>query len=123
MKKTVEFTIENKTYELMFNIKSLALLERKLNKSITYLFAAGAKELVKQIDIGFTVSALQVGLNLSSVDEAYTVVENFCADGNDIDQMNAYIIQAVIATGLFTRGVAQTKQEETAPKTKAKKTK
>ena len=106
MKKTIEIKFNKKTYELCYTIKSLAMMERLINKSITYIFSSGVDNLVKQANIDFTVAGLVAGLNLKSQDDAYDFVDEFCQAGGNLDELNGKIIEAVIATGLFIQGTA-----------------
>lgn len=121
MKKSVEIKIGDKTHELCYNIRNLEKYERLLGKSITFLFATGTASLVRQTDIRFTVSGMIVGLHLKDEDEAYDLIDLYCKEGGSLDRLNAKIIEAVLATGLFTTGAAkelekvvpkETKQEE-----------
>ena len=107
MKKSAEIKVGDKTHELCYDIRSLAKLEKLIGKSITFLFAAGAVNLVRQSDIAFTVAALICGLKLKNEDEAYDLIDAYCKAGNDLDHLNAAIIEAVIATGLFTMGTVE----------------
>jgi len=118
MKNTVMIKIDGKDRELCYTIKNLAMLEKLIGKSITYLFSAGSAALVRQADISFTVAGLVTGLNLKNEDEAYDLIEAYCEAGDDLDRMNAHIIKAIVATGLFTRGTAP--EKETVPKDKEK---
>jgi hypothetical protein len=114
MKNTIELKIGKKTYSLCYTIKALAALEKLIGKSVTYMFSIGSAGLVKQADIAFTVAGLVTGLNLKSEDEAYDLIEAYCEAGDDLDRMNAKIIEAILATGLFTLGTAP--KADTVPK-------
>jgi len=120
VKKTVEIIIENKTYELCYDIKKLSRFERLIGKSIVFMFSVGSAGLVQQADIKFTVSGLVVALDLKNEDEAYDLIEKYCETIGDLDHLNAKIIEAVLATGLFTPGIAK-EQEEAVPKKTQKK--
>lgn len=118
MKKTTEIKFNKKTYELCYTIKSLAMMERLINKSITYIFSSGVQNLVRQANIDFTVAGLVAGLNLNSQDEAYDFVDSYCQAGGNLDELNGKIIEAVVATGLFTQGMAPNNQESVPKKQK-----
>lgn len=120
MKNTVMVKIDGKDKELCYTIKSLAMLEKLIGKSITYLFSAGSAALVRQADISFTVAGLITGLNLKNEDESYDLIESYCKAGGDLDQLNAKIIEAIVATGLFTPGTATQNQEKAVPKKQEK---
>lgn len=107
MKKSVEIKIGDKTHELCYNIRTLDKYERLLGKSITFLFAVGTTSLVRQTDIRFTVSGMITGLHLKDEDAAYDLIDLYCEAGGSLDQLNAKIIEAVLATGLFTMGTAK----------------
>lgn len=123
MKKTVEIKVDNKTFELMFNIQKLMILEKRIGQSITYLFSKGSDYLVKSLDIGFTNYSLQIGLNISE-DEAFNLIDEYCNEGGTIDLLNGKIMESILATGLFTMGTVKTQEKQEAvpaKKTKAKK--
>ena len=100
MKKTVEMTAAGKTWELCFTIRSLAVFERKIGKSVISLFAGGVVYLVQTMDIDATVAGLRCALSLSE-DEAYDLIDEVCRGGGNLDYINGCIINAIRATGLF----------------------
>lgn len=118
MKKTVEIKIGAKTYELCYDIRSLARLEKLLGKSIIYTFGSGGTHMLRQMDIGFTVAGLIVALKMKSEDEAYNFIDAYCEAGGDIDHLGGSIVEAIYATGLFTMGTAKS---ETVPTVKNEK--
>ncbi|WP_196600030.1 hypothetical protein [Pectinatus frisingensis] len=115
MKNSVDIIIGKadnpiKKYELCFNIKSLARMERAIGKSITSLFAAGPRGLVQQLDINVTASALQNGImgdKETDIEKAYDIIQEFCDNGGTLDRLNAKIITAINGTGLFIPGVKE----------------
>ncbi|MDQ0204068.1 hypothetical protein [Pectinatus haikarae] len=119
MKNSVDIVIGKadkpiKKYELCFNIKSLARMERAIGKSITSLFAAGPRGLVQQLDINVTTAALQNGIvddKGIDIEQAYDIIQEFCDNGGTLDRLNAKIITAINETGLFIPGVKETPPE------------
>lgn len=118
MKKSVEIKIKDKVYELCYDIRSLARLEKLIGKSIIYTFGSGGAHMLRQVDIGFTVAGLIVALKMKSEDEAYDFIDAYCEAGGDIDRLGGSIIEAIYATGLFTMGTAK---NETVPMAKKEK--
>ncbi|WP_196602163.1 hypothetical protein [Pectinatus frisingensis] len=117
MKNSVDIIIGKadnpiKKYELCFNIKSLARMERAIGKSITSLFAAGPRGLVQQLDINVTAAALQNGIvndndKAVEIEQTYDIIQEFCDNGGTLDRLNAKIITAINETGLFIPGVKE----------------
>ena len=107
MKKSVEIKIKDKVYELCYDIRSLARLEKLIGKSLIYVFGNGGAHMLRQTDIGFTVAGLIVGLKLKSEDEAYDLIDAYCEAGGDVDHICGIVIEAIVVTGLFTMGMAK----------------
>ena len=101
MKKTVKIKIHGKDKEIGFSIRQLSMLEEDINCSIMGIFRGGA---VKNTNLKFTVGALRHGTAGGiSEDEAYDLIEKYCEEST-LDDLNAKIIEAIFATGLFTPG-------------------
>lgn len=101
MKKTVKIKIGGKEKEIGFSIRQLARLEEDINCSIMGVFRGGA---VRNTNIKFTAAALHNGLSDEiGEDEAYDLIEKYCEEST-LDDLNAKIIAAIFATGLFTPG-------------------
>ena len=100
MKKTVEMTAAGKKWELCFTIRSLAVFERKIGKSVISLIAGGVVHMVKRMDIDATVAGLRCALSLSE-DAAYDLIDEVCQGGGNLDYINGCILEAIRATGLF----------------------
>lgn len=120
MKKTVTLKLENKIYELGYDIKQLSIFESLSGRSLISYFSAGSElEAVKRLNIRFTVSGLIAGMALESEDEAYDIIQEYCDNGGTLYQLNNIIGEAVQATGLFTVGrKTDEKKERTAQKKK-----
>ena len=117
MKKTIKIKIDKTEYELCYTIRSLAMFERLIGKSLTSLFSGSPQTLVQKANIDFTVAGLISGLSLKDEDAAYDLIDKYCAAGGDLDELNGAILAAVIETGLFTRGKTQQPKEKAAKKT------
>jgi hypothetical protein len=115
MKKTVEMTAAGKTWELCFNIRTLAAFERKLGTSVISLFAGGVVHLVEQMDIDATVAGLRCACGLSE-DAAYDLIDEVCAGGKNLDYINGCLFDAIRATGLFDPIAEETEAEGDAGK-------
>ena len=100
MKKTVEMTAAGKKWELCFTIRSLAVFERKIGKSVISLFTGGVVHMIERMDIDATVAGLRCALSLSE-DAAYDLIDEVCQGGGNLDYINGRIIDAIRATGLF----------------------
>ena len=104
MKKAIEFEQGNKKYTLMFSIRSLAGMERSLGRSILYLLASGIKGIVNQANIDFTAAGIKHGLQELGDKDPYDWIDEFCEAGGTLDEINGHIIEAITASGLFTKG-------------------
>lgn len=101
MKKTVKIKINGKEKEIGFTIRQLSTLEEDINCSIMGIFRGGA---VRNTNLKFTVAALRSGIaGEMSENEAYDLIEKYCEEST-LDDLNAKIIEAIFATGLFTPG-------------------
>ena len=118
MKKTIKIKIDKTEYELCYTIRSLAMFERLIGKSLTSLFSGSPQTLVQKANIDFTVAGLISGLSLKDEDAAYDLIDSYCKAGGDLDELNGAILAAVIETGLFTPGRIPKTVEKPAKKTK-----
>lgn len=128
MKKSIDLTINGIRYEICYDIRSLNTFERLFGRSITSLFSGSPELLAAKVGISFTVAGIITGAKtlagkgIVNEDEAYKLIDAYCADGGDLDHLNGIILSAIFATGLFTPGRMEKaeKPEAPAPTTKEK---
>lgn len=125
MKKTVVFKIGKENYELLFTIKSIAKMEKAYGQSITRFLQGifGAIVTVDENgktkvdtsyqdkigDIDFIKCGLECGL-VGKTDNfnVYEFIDEYCANGGILIELFNYIVEALLETGLFIKGVANT---------------
>lgn len=110
MKKNIEFESAGKKYSLLYTIKSLQGVERFTGRSLVLLIEQLLTNpaAANQVNITFTVGGIQYGLQGQNKDfDAYEWVDKFCDNGGVLNDLNSYILQGILATGLFTRGTAK----------------
>lgn len=135
MKKTVVFKIGQEKYELLFTIKSIAKMEKAYGQSITRFLQGifGAIVTVDENgktkvdtsyqdkigDIDFIKCGLECGL-VGKIDnfDAYEFIDEYCENGGILIELFNYIVEALLDTGLFIKGVANA--PEPTQKTKSK---
>ena len=135
MKKTVVFKIGKEKHELLFTIKSIAKMEKAYGQSITRFLQGifGAVVTVDENgktkvdtsyqdkigDVDFIKCGLECGL-VGKIDnfDAYEFIDKYCANGGILIELFNYIVEALLETGLFIKGVANT--PEPIQKTKSK---
>lgn len=106
MKKSIDFKVGEKSYSLMFNSRALAQVERSIGRSLIYMLGQIQinPAIANAVNIDFTAAGLKAGLQDKPKDfDAYDFIDAYCEDGA-LDDLNAYIFEAVIASGLFTKG-------------------
>lgn len=107
MKKSIDIKIGDKTYSLMYNTKSLAQAERSIGRSLVFMLGQVMVNpaMGNAINIDFTVACLNAGLQDKPKDfDAYDFIDAYCEQGGNLDELNAYIFEAIVASGLFTKG-------------------
>ncbi len=135
MKKTVVFKIGQEKHELLFTIKSIAKMEKAYGQSITRFLQGifGAIVTVDENgktkvdtsyqdkigDIDFVKCGLECGL-VGKTDnfDAYDFMDKYCENGGILIELFNYIVEALLDTGLFIKGVASA--PEPTQKTKSK---
>lgn len=107
MKKSIDFKIGDKSYSLMFNTKALAAAERSIGRSLVFMLGQVIVNpaMGNAINIDFTVACLNAGIQDKPKDfDAYDFIDAYCEQGGNLDELNAYIFEAIVASGLFTKG-------------------
>lgn len=107
MKKSIDFKVGDKTYSLMFNTKALAAAERSIGRSLVFMLGQVIVNpaMGNAINIDFTVACLNAGIQDKPKDfDAYDFIDSYCEQGGNLDELNAYIFEAIVASGLFTKG-------------------
>ena len=107
MKKSIDFKVGDKSYSLMFNTKALAAAERSIGRSLVFMLGQVIVNpaMGNAINIDFTVACLNAGIQDKPKDfDAYDFIDAYCEQGGNLDELNAYIFEAIVASGLFTKG-------------------
>ena len=109
MQKSSEIKLSNKVIIIKYNLGSLLKLERTLGHSINAMFAMPLAEYMDRLNIDFAAAAIVCGapsdLRLKTED-ALNIIQQFCDEGGNLDEIYNTIVKAILATGLFTKGVA-----------------
>lgn len=107
MKKSIDFKCGGKPCSLMFNTKALAAAERSIGRSLVFMLGQVMVNpaMGNAINIDFTVACLNAGIQDKPKDfDAYDFIDAYCEQGGNLDELNAYIFEAIVASGLFTKG-------------------
>lgn len=107
MKKSIDIKTGDKTYSLMYNTKALAQAERSIGRSLVFMLGQVIinPAMGNAINIDFTVACLNAGIQDKPKDfDAYDFIDSYCEQGGNLDELNAYIFEAIVASGLFTKG-------------------
>ena len=116
MKKAISFKMGDKDYSLMFNTRALAEMER-LNHGRSIMLIMGSMlrnsaAAYNNLNLDFTLAGLKAGLQGMPKDtDYYDFIDSYCEESGSIDDLNGYILKAIIASGLFTQG-GQKEEEE-----------
>ena len=109
MKKAITFKMGEKEYSLMFNTKALAEMER-LNHGRSIMLIMGSMlrnsaAAYSTLNLDFTLAGLKAGLqNMPRDTDYYDFIDRYCENSGSIDDLNGYILKAIVASGLFTQG-------------------
>lgn len=119
MIKGTTFKIGDKQYNISFNIRELAQMERDIGRSITSICGQGIDNLLSRTDIDVTVAGLKNGVlykmgvkPFEATDKAYDLIQAYCDEGGTIDRINALLFNAIHASGLFIPGAKDKAPEE-----------
>lgn len=116
MKKAISFKLGDKEYSLMFNTRALAEMER-LNHGRSIMLIMGSMlrnsaAAYNNLNLDFTLAGLKAGLQGMPKDtDYYDFIDRYCSEEGSIDDLNGYILKAIVASGLFTQG-GQKEEEE-----------
>ena len=114
MKKSVEVKIGEKSYSLMFDTKALAVAERSIGRSLVFMLGQVVMNpaMGNAINIDFTVACLNASLQDKPKDfDPYNFIDDYCEAGGTLDELNAHIFEAIVASGLFTKGDSKTTEK------------
>lgn len=109
MKKAISFKLGDKEYFLMFNTRALAEMER-LNHGRSIMLIMGSMlrnsaAAYNNLNLDFTLAGLKAGLqNMPKDTDYYDFIDRYCEESGSIDDLNGYILKALISSGLFTQG-------------------
>lgn len=116
MKKAITFKMGEEEYSLMFNTKALAEMER-LNHGRSIMLIMGSMlrnsaAAYSTLNLDFTLAGLKAGLqNMPKDTDYYDFIDRYCENSGSIDDLNGYILRAIVASGLFTQGGRKEEEE------------
>jgi len=121
MKETITFTVGEKEYEMGYDIKSLMKFEQLSGRTLYSLFSGGSQQsILNSFSLEITVAGLSSGLNLS-LDDTYDFIDNAIENGLLIDDLNGYIMQAMLKANGFLKRKEKEEVKAEKPKTSKKK--
>ena len=104
-KQTVFKMADGRQFMLCLTIRDMMALEQEIGKSLFSVIAEMGRGNLRSLDLQYTVAALRWALPAPAEDaEIIGIIEEHCAAGGTIDDINQAIVQTVFATGVFTRG-------------------
>ena len=112
MKKDTVFNIGKKEYSIAFTNRDLAKMERSIGRSLLSMFGGTGNHLVEAMTIDVMASAVVCGVKDLGKEDPYDFIQRYCDEGGDIDSFGGIVLDALLATGLFTRGKAARKVEK-----------
>jgi hypothetical protein len=116
MKNKIKFTAGEKEYEMYFTIGDMRNLEREIGKSLISIINLGPEHIEEAMTIDVDVAAVRYGLHdkQRTDEEIYDIIQQFCDDGHNVDQLSGVFFQAIVETGIFypTKVVTAAKNAE-----------
>ncbi len=114
MKKSVTLHVKDKDYTLEFTVKSLASLERSLGgRSLTFMLELVNTNPVyaSNFNIDFVKNALECGIKEKDKGfDGYDFIDAYC-EKDDLSDLTAKVMEALLITGLFTKGTPASVQK------------
>lgn len=121
MKEMITFTVGEKEYEMGYDIKSLMKFEQLSGRTLYSLFSGGSQQsILNSFSLEITVAGLSSGLNLS-LDDTYDFIDYAIENGLLIDDLNGYIMQAMLKANGFLKRKTKEEVKTEKPKTSKKK--
>ena len=119
-KQTIFQTANGKQLTLCLNIGDMMALEQEIGRSLFSVIAEIAGGNLRAMDLRYTVAALRRALPEPEADDGVILlIEEHCAAGGTLDDINQALLQTIFATGLFTRGKnVEAPEEDVTPKKK-----
>ena len=121
MKKQTTFKMANgRPLTLCLTIRDMMAIEQEIGKSLFSVIAEMGHGSLRSLDLQYTIAALRWALPAPAEDaEIIGIIEEHCAAGGTIDDINQVLVQAIFVTGIFTRGKNdEAEAEEVTPKKK-----
>ena len=120
MKKKITFkTAYGKTLTLCLSIGEMMALEQEIGRSLFSVIGDIGSGDLRALDLRYTIAALRRALPAPEADDTIIrIIEEHCAAGGTLDDINHAILQTVFATGLFTPGKNEERAAEETPKEK-----
>ena len=105
MKKQTTFRLASgRNLTLCLTIRDMMALEQEIGRSLFSVIADIGQGSLRSMNLQYTVAALRWALPSPEEDAAIIqLIEEHCAAGGMLDDINQVLLQAVFATGLFTR--------------------
>ena len=119
MKKQTAFKMaDGRQLMLCLTIRNMMALEQEIGRSLFSVVEEMSHGSLR-MDLRYTIAALRWALpRLQEEDAVIQLIEEHCAAGGTIDDINQALIETMLATGVFTRGK---NDEAAAEDVKAKK--
>lgn len=120
MKKQTAFKMaDGRQFMLCLTIRDMMALEQEIGRSLFSAVEEMSHGSLRWMDLRYTIAALRWALpELQEEDAVIQLIEEHCAAGGTIDDINQALIKTMLATGVFTRGK---NDEAAAEDVKAKK--
>lgn len=120
MKKQTAFKMaDGRQLMLCLTIRGMMALEQEIGRSLFSVVEEMSRGSLRWLDLRYTIAALRWALpRLQEEDAVIQLIEEHCAAGGTIDDINQALIETMLATGVFTRGK---NDEAAAEDVKAKK--
>lgn len=104
-KQTVFKMADGRQLMLCLTIRDMMALEQEIGKSLFSVIAEMGHGNLRSLDLQYTVAALRWALPKPQEEDAVIrLIEEHCAAGGTIDDINQALVQTMFATGVFTRG-------------------
>ncbi len=119
-KQTVLKMADGRQFTLCLSIRDMLAIEQEIGKSLFSVIAEMGQGNLRPLDLRFTIAALRWALPSPGDETAViSLIEEHCALGGTLDDINQVLLQAIFATGLFSRGKnGETAAEEVPDKKK-----
>lgn len=108
MKKMMDLKVQGRQYKLYFDIGDLRNIEHAIRGSILALIQGGVTRMIMNVNIDAICAMIQYGIHdekhgKRTDNQVYDIIQDYCNDGHDIDEMTAIFLTCIYNTGLYTK--------------------